>query len=151
METIQRGQLRELLFSSACNGATSVGLLSLRLVVGLAFLLYGWPKIQNPLAWMGPDSGMPGILQALAAISEVGGGACWIAGFLTRPAALGLCCTMTVATWTHISHGDPFLGPWPAYEHSLSYLAVALLLLLAGPGRFSVDAIVFGRTNPGPR
>jgi len=53
---------------------------------------------------------------------------------------------MTVATWTHISHGDPFLGPWPAYEHSLSYLAVALLLLLAGPGRFSVDAIVFGRT-----
>jgi len=137
--------LKDLLYNCVCNRAVSVGLLAIRLVVGLAFLLYGWPKIQNPFVWMGPDSGMPGILQALAAISEVGGGAAWIVGFLTRPAALGLCCTMTVATWTHISNGDPFLGPWPAYEHSLSYLAVALLLLLAGAGRFSVDALIFRR------
>ncbi len=139
--------LKSLLYYSGCSTAVSLALLFLRVVVGLAFLLYGWAKFESPFGWMGPDSVMPGILQALAAVSEVGGGLGWILGFLTRPAALGLCCTMTVATGVHISNGDPFLGPWPAYEHSLSYLAVALLLLAAGPGRFSIDALVFGRPD----
>ena len=55
----------------------SLGLLLLRLVAGLAFILHGWPKIQKPFSWMGPDSAMPGLLQALAAFSEVGGGLAW--------------------------------------------------------------------------
>jgi putative oxidoreductase len=53
---------------------TDVALLLMRLMVGLAFTMHGWSKIQNPFGWMGPDGFAPGIFQALAAVSEFGGG-----------------------------------------------------------------------------
>jgi putative oxidoreductase len=125
----------------------SLGLLVLRLVVGLAFMLHGWGKIQHPFTWMGPDSGTPGIFQALAALSEFGGGLAWMLGLLTPLASLGLLSTMAVAVRFHaIVRGDPFVaqGPGAAYEPALVYLCFALLLLLAGPGRFSLDRAFFG-------
>ncbi|MDH3815238.1 MAG: DoxX family protein, partial [Acidobacteriota bacterium] len=44
-----------------------ISLLLIRVVAGLAFMLHGWGKIQNPFGWMGPDAFAPGIFQALAA------------------------------------------------------------------------------------
>jgi putative oxidoreductase len=68
-------------------------------------------------------------------------------GLLTPLASFGLACTMTVAVWMHatVLH-DPFvsLQGGRSYELAGVYLCVAVLLLLAGPGRFSVDRIVFG-------
>lgn len=128
----------------------SVGLLILRLVAGLAFMHHGWGKIQKPFDWMGPDSGYPGILQALAAVSEFGGGLAWMLGLLTPLASLGLACTMVVAIRMHaFVRGDPFVpqGPGPSYELASVYLCVALLLLFAGPGRFSADRFVFGEKD----
>jgi putative oxidoreductase len=52
--------------------------------MGTAFLFHGWSKIQNPFGWMGPQSCMPGILLALAALSEFGGGLALIVGFLIQ-------------------------------------------------------------------
>jgi putative oxidoreductase len=125
----------------------STGLLVLRFVAGLAFMFHGYGKIQNPFGWMGADAGVPGILQALAAISEFGGGLCWMLGLLTPLASFGLACTMTVAVWTHaVVLGDPFVpkGPGGSYELASIYFCIALLLLLSGPGRFSVDRVLFG-------
>lgn len=123
----------------------SLGLLALRLVCGFAFMHHGWGKIQKPLGWMGEGSWAPGFLQALAALSEFGGGLAWMLGFLTPVASAGLAVTMTVATYTHmIVRGDPFVGRAGSYELASIFLAVSLLLLLAGPGRFSVDRLVFG-------
>lgn len=125
----------------------SIGLLIIRLVVGLAFVIHGYGKIQHPFAWMGPDAPVPGVFQALAAVSEFGGGLAWILGLITPLASFGLACTMTVAVWTHagMMH-DPFVSPTGARSFELPsvYLCVAILLLLAGPGRFSVDRAVFG-------
>ena len=127
----------------------SAGLLILRLVAGLAFMFHGWGKIQTPMSWMGPDSGTPGILQALAAISEFGGGLAWMLGLLTPLGSLGILCTMAVATHLHaIKMGDPFVASAPgqgAYEQASVYFCMALLFLLAGPGRFSLDRVIFGR------
>jgi putative oxidoreductase len=83
------------------SGRVSTGLLLLRIVAGLAFMFHGWGKIKNPTGWMGPDANIPGILQALAAISEFGGGLAWILGALTPLASFGLACTMAVAAYTH--------------------------------------------------
>ena len=132
--------------------SASLGLLALRLVVGLAFVFHGYGKIQSPFTWMGPEATMPGFLQALAAVSEFGGGIAWMLGLLTPLAALGLMCTMAVATWTMASlQGNPFVASSPgggSFELPLVYLCVALLLLLAGPGRFSVDRALFGERPP---
>lgn len=122
-------------------------LLLLRLVGGLAFMLHGWGKIQHPFDWMGPQAFAPAPLQALAALSEFGGGLAWILGLLTPLASFGIASTMVVATWTlAITRGDPFVasGPGPAFELPALYLCVALLLIAAGPGRWSADRAIFG-------
>jgi len=126
----------------------SAGLLLLRLVAGLAFMFHGYVKIQNPFGWMGPSATMPGFFQALAAISEFGGGLAWMLGLLTPLASFGLACTMAMAVRLHafVLH-DPFVAKGPgsgSYELAAVYLCVALLLIFAGPGRYSVDRLVFG-------
>ena len=129
------------------SARVSAGLLVLRLVAGTAFMYHGYGKIQNPFGWMGPNAGIPGVFQALAALSEFGGGLAWILGLLTPLASLGLACTMTVAVWTHavVLH-DPFVAQkgGRSWELASAYLCVAVLLLLAGPGRFSADRVAFG-------
>jgi putative oxidoreductase len=110
-------------------------------------MFHGWGKIQDPLGWMGEDASIPAIFQALAAVAEFGGGFAWMLGALTPLASFGLACTMAVAVWFHAFQlGDPFVaqGPSGSYELASVYFCVALLLLLAGPGRFSVDRVVFG-------
>jgi putative oxidoreductase len=126
----------------------SVGLLVLRLVAGLAFIFHGYGKITNPFAWLPPEAGVPSIVQGLAALSEFGGGLAWILGLLTPLASFGLACAMAVAVWMHaIVRGDPFVpsGAGGSYELASIYFCIAVLLLLAGPGRFSLDRVVFGK------
>jgi putative oxidoreductase len=126
----------------------SIGLLILRLVAGLAFVLHSYGKMTKPFAWMPPESGMPPWLQGLAALSEFGGGLAWMLGLLTPLASLALACTMGVAVWMHAYVlGDPFVpsGPGGSYELASIYLCIAVLLLLSGPGRFSLDRLVFGK------
>jgi len=124
-----------------------VALLLIRVVAGLAFTMHGWGKMQNPFGWMGPDGFAPGIFQALAAVSEFGGGLAWILGLLTPLASLGILSTMAVAFWFHaFMRGDPFVSMTggPAFELAALYFSIALLLFAAGPGRFSLDRKLFG-------
>jgi putative oxidoreductase len=135
-------------FPSFIQGPGAVGLLVLRLIAGLAMMQHGLPKIQKPFEWMGP--GMPGFLQALAALSEFGGGLAVAAGLLTPLAAFGILCTMAVAAVkVHMLAGHPWVAntPGPSYELASIYFAIALLLILIGPGRLSLDWLLFGRKN----
>ena len=135
------------LYWSTADSRTSIGLLLLRLVAGTAFLFHGWGKIQAPFSWMGPD-GPPGIFQFLAAISEFGGGILWILGLLTPLASVGIGFTMLGALFlAHFPNGDPFVGQGSSFELPLLFLVIATLFLLAGPGRYSLDARIFG-TKP---
>jgi len=136
------------LFPEFAAGRPAVGLLLLRLFTGVAFLFHGWPKIQNPMGWMGPEAPVPGVLQLAAAVAEFGGGLALILGLLTPVAALGLAVTMLVAIFmVHIPRGDPFVGKpgQPSYELAAAYLANVVALLLLGPGRLALDALLFGR------
>ena len=148
--------MRRFLFPGFPAGRIGFGLL----VMGTAFLFHGWPKIQHAMGWMDQPIEpihVPDILQAAAAVSEFIGGAALILGLMTPLAALGIAATMSVAIGlVPLHHGDPFVslmgskgGSW---ESAAVYLVLMVLLMLAGPGRFSLDAFLFGkslRTSPG--
>jgi putative oxidoreductase len=140
-------EMRRIMYSNGCNLRDSLGLLVLRVVVGAAFMLHGWPKIQNATGWMGAEAPVPPALQAAAAVAEFAGGGALILGLFTRLAALSLAITMAVAAgMVHISQGHPFVGKPgdPSWELAGVYFACSLLFLLAGPGCLSLDALLFG-------
>ncbi len=129
------------------TGFAQVALLLIRAVAGSAFMVHGWQKMQDPFGWMGPEGFAPGVFQALAAISEFGGGLAWVLGLLTPLASLGIACTMAVAFSTHaFLRGDPFVSMTggPAFEQASVYFCIALLLIAMGPGKFSLDRKLFG-------
>jgi putative oxidoreductase len=138
--------MRRWLFPDLVGLQVSAGLLVLRLVVGAALVLHGWPKIQNPMGWMPAEAPVPGFLQACSAVAEFGGGIALILGLVTRVAALAVAVNMAVAAAFHIQRGDPFvnLTGGPSFELAAAYFASAVVLFLAGPGRLSLDALAFG-------
>lgn len=137
------------LFGSFIDGRVGLGLLVLRVVFGSALMLHGWSKIQTPFSWMdrpGAPSPVPGALQALAALGEFGGGAGILLGFLTPIACLGVLCTMFGAWWI-VHRGDPWVDTKApkTFELASVYLTLAFSLLLAGPGAYAVDALIWGK------
>ncbi len=142
--------MRRLLYPDNFGAGESIGLLAVRLTMGAALMFHGWPKIQQPMGWMGPEATMPGGLQAAAAMAEFVGGGAMIIGLLTRPFALLIAITMAVgATMVHMASGDPFVGKrgQSSWELAAIYFACSLLLLLAGPGLISLDALLFRRRS----
>lgn len=137
-------------YGNFINGLGAWALLLVRLVMGVALVLHGLPKIQNPTAWMdaaGGGSGVPSFLQALAAFAEFGGGIFLILGLLTQLAALGLVGMMVGAlALVHIPQGHPFVAQGgPSFESALLYLVMSIMFMILGPGKLSVDALLFGR------
>jgi putative oxidoreductase len=150
--------MRSLLFPPVVTGRGAFGLLVLRVVVGAAFVLHGWGKVQNPMHWMDqPDAPSPihGAMQAAAAFSEVGGGALLALGLLTPLACLALAGTMVGAlAIAHIPAGHSFVATKPgehSFELAAAYLSAAVLFFCVGPGAVSADALLFGRDSDGSR
>src|SRR5215468_9240888 len=111
--------MKPLFQPAALPARASAGLLVLRVVAGLAFMVHGYGKIQHPFSWAGPDSQYPAFLLGLAALSEFGGGIGWILGLLTPLASFGIGCVMVFALQFHVfvQHA-PFVpsGPGPSFE-----------------------------------
>ena len=127
------------LFAPASEKRASLGLLLFRLVTGAALMLHGSTKIVHPFTWM-PHSSVPAFLQCASAVAEFGGGLALILGLLTPLACILIAINMLVAiTTVHLAHGDPWVGHKGSFESALGYLASAVLLLLTGPGKFSLD------------
>jgi putative oxidoreductase len=133
------------LIAPAPAWAISTGLLLVRVVLGAAFVLHGWPKMQNPFGWMGGD--MPGFVQALPAAFEFFGGILLALGLCSRVASLALASVMIGAlALVHIPKGHPFVATGgPSSELAAIYLTFTLLLTATGPGAYSLDALLFGR------
>lgn len=136
--------LRAILFPPAPATPASVGLLLLRGFAGLTMASHGWGKIQNPLQWMGAD-GPAGVFQLLAAVGEFFGGLGLAVGLLSVIAAFGIACTMVGAVEHHVSAGDPF----GKCELAALYFCISVAVLLTGPGRFSLDAVLRARLERG--
>ena len=144
MEIAQRGYLEMTML-------LSLGLLVLRLVVGLTLAAHGAQKVFG--WWGGPGikawtEGVaklrirPAVCFAwLAALAELGGGLLLALGFLSPLGSLAIIGTMLVAIATvHWPNG--FWSAKRGYEFNLTLIAAVVAIGLAGPGTYSVDQAV---------
>ena len=130
----------KLLYPPFATGRFATGLFVLRVFAGVALTLHGLKKAHDPLHWMdGMSDAAIAPLQAAAAIAELVGGICLALGFFTPLWCLAIGATMSVAIRHHVASGK---GSW---ELAGVYAATALTVLIAGPGRWSVDFFLFGR------
>jgi putative oxidoreductase len=117
-----------------------VGLLLLRVGLGIAFICHGWPKLAGGAkTWemLGNAAGTPApvVMGFIAGLIELGGGLLLALGLFFRPAAALLFLQMLVALFrVHLPHGDPF----NTYSHALEDAIVFLSLILIGPGKYSI-------------
>jgi putative oxidoreductase len=129
------------------SSVPSVGLLLLRLAVGLVFVAHGWNhifgggKIAGTGRWFDSLGMRPGIMHAwTASVTELGAGVLLIAGFLTPLAGAGVVGVMVVAWVTnHRKNGFFIFRPGEGYEYVMVLTFCGLLFGATGGGRFSVD------------
>ncbi|WHX41100.1 DoxX family protein [Mesobacillus sp. AQ2] len=129
-----------------------LGLLIIRLVIGILFIghgaqkLFGWfggYGLKGTGGWFDSIGMKPGVTLALfAGLAELLGGILLAAGLFTPLAALMIAGTMLMAILK--VHGPN--GLWSTsngYEYNLTLIAVTIGLALIGPGRYAIDAILF--------
>jgi putative oxidoreductase len=119
---------------------TNLGLLWLRILMGSGIAYHGYQKIFGGMM----DKFTQGVTQMgfpapeffawAAALSEFVGGIFVVIGFLTRPSAILVFSTMTVAAF--ITHSA---DPLNVKELALAYWVMSSALVLTGPGKFSFD------------
>ena len=126
----------------------------LRVTLGMVMLPHGAQKV---LGWFGGHGfsgtmhfftdtmGIPYVFALLAVLAESLGAIGLIAGFFTRLCAFGVGTTMVVAAlMVHVHNG--FFMNWfgtqagEGFEYHLLAVGMALALLVAGGGRWSIDA-----------
>lgn len=123
------------------------GLVILRIVLGIAFVIHGWGKLSGGVGGVaGFFGGMLGIpapelMAWVVTIVELVGGILLIVGALTQIAGILLALDMLGAIFfAYLRTGAPFIEnsaiPW---EKEAVFAAAALCLALAGPGAWSVD------------
>jgi putative oxidoreductase len=124
----------------------------MRVVLGLVMLphglqktfgLFGGAGFSGTMGFFG-QMGIPAIFAFLAIMAEFAGSLGLISGLLTRVAAFGIACVMTVAVLTvHLSNG--FFMNWSGsqggegFEYHLLALALAVALIIRGGGAASID------------
>ncbi|MGY2134078.1 DoxX family protein [Hymenobacter sp. HD11105] len=124
------------------------GLLVLRVGLGMMFTIHGYPKLMGgQAAWTEVGGVMklvgldfaPTAWGFLAAAAEAIGGQLLAVGLFFRITCFALLITMIMAAIMHVSKGDGFGG----YSHAVEAAFVFLGLLFIGPGRYSVDQLLF--------
>ena len=120
-----------------------LGLLTLRLGIGIMFILHGYPKVLGGVAqWTQIGSSMqnlgitffPAFWGFMAALSEFGGAVLLILGVGFRLASLLMLTTMCVATAHHFGKGDGIQGASHALEAGILFLS----FLFTGPGKYTL-------------
>src|SRR2546426_3177211 len=137
----------------------NLGLLALRVTLGLVFLGHGAQKAFG--AFGGPGfNGMTGFIGSLglrparfwtglAVGGELIAGALYVLGLLTPLAGLLVLATMAVAIAK--GHGPKgFFVQDGGYEHNLVLIGTALAVAAIGPGRLSLDYLI-GLAREGQR
>jgi len=128
-----------------------VGLLILRLVLGLTLAAHGLNKffgggrIPGTARWFESIGMKPGKFHAtLAATTEVSAGLGLAAGLLTPIPAAGFVSLMLVAAWT-VHRPNGFFIVKEGWEYNLVLAVSAVAVATLGAGRLSLDWLIFGK------
>jgi putative oxidoreductase len=120
-----------------------LGLLILRLGLGIMFITHGAPKLfGGPELWgkIGGAIGnfgihfFPEFWGFMAAITEFGGGIALILGVLFQPMMLILVINLIVAASSHFARGQGLSGASHAIEDGIVFLS----LIFIGPGKYTL-------------
>jgi putative oxidoreductase len=125
--------------------------LPLRLALGVAFVAhgaqkvfgsFGGPGLRQFMSFSAPFTFMrpPGVWMGAAAFAELIGGALVLIGLLTRFGAFLITCVMLAAIFGVLRHKGYFAPE--GMELAISFLAIALALLITGGGQLSADGII---------
>lgn len=141
------------MFQSIVPLVPNWGLLILRIGLAMTFLVHGLPKL-NPNSPMHGIAGFTGFLSQLhvpaprffawlVALLETVGAVLLGLGLVSRILALGLAVDMLVALLAKRSMHVPFVADQTTgWELDLNMLLGSLLMVLAGPGTLSLDALL---------
>lgn len=133
------------------NNTGHLGLLVLRVVAGIIFIMHGWQKFSDGMpatteGFTAMGAFWPEVTAPFVAGLELIGGIALILGLLSRPIAVLLVANMVGAMFlVHLPNGF-FVGEG-GYEFVLALAAMSATIALTGPGKFSVDALLFGRSK----
>lgn len=141
-------------YSHSSSLSAPLGLLLLRVGLGIVFLMHGLQKF-NDWTIVGTASNFqqmgvpsPELAATIAAYAEVIGGIALIVGLLSRLAGLVLAGDMFGAIYfAHGSHG--FFSSNGGYEFPLVLALASLAVFLLGPGRFAIAGGLEGRRGWG--
>jgi putative oxidoreductase len=130
--------------------AQNVGLLILRLVLGLTLAAHGYNKffgggrIPGTAGWFESIGMRYGRFQAVVAAStEISAGLGLAAGLLTPIPAAGFVALMLVAAWT-VHRANGFFIVKEGWEYNLILAVAAVAIATVGAGRYSLDHLIFG-------
>lgn len=128
-----------------------LGPLVARITLGVLFVSTGWGKVHNlgKVTAYFNELGIPfaGVQAPMVSFIELIGGALLVVGLLSRIAAVPLMGSMAVAILTaqrENVHGLPDLFGLVEW----TYLALLLWVVIAGPGKISLDHVLFARGLP---
>lgn len=121
--------------------------LLLRLVIGANLVLHGYPKLKSPqqtLQWT-KSLGVPAAATYAAIVLEFFGGIALIIGFIVPIVAFFVALEMignTLLKKTKMK--APYLAGQnaAAYELDITYLLLAITLIILGAGAFSLDTLL---------
>ncbi|MGC9968682.1 MAG: DoxX family protein [Minisyncoccia bacterium] len=121
-----------------------LGVLALRLALGVIFLAHGWPKLRHLQQTAVEFDGLgfkPGrFWGTLVALLESFGGIALILGFYTQTFAVLFALEFIAIVVRKLIKKQPFVGGW---ELDLLVLTAFLVLALNGGGAYSFDRAFF--------
>ena len=129
----------------------SIGLLILRIGIGVMFMLFGTAKFlggEKALISVGEAMKLLGVTGdfklwgTVAAATEIVGGAALITGALFRPLCVLLLFVMVMATAATVKRGDDFWTTLRNAGHAVDMGFLFLGLLLVGPGRYNLGKYI---------